>query len=68
VFLVSFERTLEDRVTVCLEGHCQAIRKTASVLDAIELMTQKESGASIFTSLGRLVGIFTEREVFNDRI
>jgi CBS domain-containing protein len=37
-------------------------------LDAIELMTQKESGARVFTSLGRLVGIFTEREVFNDRI
>jgi hypothetical protein len=27
-------------------------------------MTQKESGASVFASLGRLVGIFTEREVF----
>ena len=40
--------------------------KTASVLDAIELMTQKESGASVFTSLGRLVGIFTEREVFKN--
>jgi hypothetical protein len=38
--------------------------KTASALDAIELMTQKESGASVFTSLGRLVEIFTEREVF----
>ena len=42
--------------------------KTASALDTIELMTQKESDASVFTSLGRPVGIFTEREVFKIEI
>lgn len=41
-----------------------SIDGTESALDAIELMTQKESGASVFTSLGRLVGIFTQREGF----
>jgi CBS domain-containing protein len=42
--------------------------KTASVLDGLELMTLIESGASIVTSLGRLVGIFTEREVVRSEI
>ena len=35
-----------------------SIDQTASASDAIELMTQKESGASVF---GRLVGIVTKR-------
>ena len=29
-------------------------------------MTQKESGARVFASLGKLVGIITEREVFKN--
>jgi len=41
------------------------IDATASVLDAVRLMTRNLRGAILVTRSGRLAGIFTERDVMN---
>ena len=59
VYYESFERTLENKGDHMSQG-AVSIDETESALDAIELMTQKESGASVFATLqGRSGSLLT---------
>jgi CBS domain-containing protein len=54
--LSSTIRSLEPRPAVC-------VSETATIRDAIRLMLDKEIGAVLVEQDGRVVGIFTERDV-----
>jgi CBS domain-containing protein len=51
-------------VLLARKGHSvQTIAASATVADAVRLMNEKRIGSIVVTEQGRLVGIFTERDV-----